>query len=193
MTEKTKAGTAMKMLTKNILLSAAAIGVVAGLGVSVLLSSSSVQAQKAGKTRQANAPTIESVKQNETYRFLNLFGDVFERVRAEYVEEVTDQELIEHALKGLLTNLDPHSSYLTEEDYKGMQVQTKGEFGGLGIEVTMESGLVKVVSPIDDTPAFRAGMQAGDMIAEIDGDQVMGLSLSEAVKKCVAASAQKSC
>lgn len=119
----------------------------------------------------------------ETYRQLNLFGDVFERVRAEYVDEVTDEELIHAAISGMLTNLDPHSSYLDKKDYKDMQVQTRGEFGGLGIEVTMEDGLVKVVSPIDDTPAFRAGVEAGDYITYIDGEAVMGLTLSEAVEK----------
>lgn len=170
-------------LRKKLWMGAAALGLVVGMGGSVLLTPSESYAQKASESRQASDPTVEAVKENETYRFLNLFGDVFERVRAEYVEEVTDKQLIEYALSGMMTNLDPHSSYLTEDDYKGMQVQTKGEFGGLGIEVTMENGLVKVVSPIDDTPAFRAGMQAGDMIAEIDGEQVMGLSLSEAVKK----------
>ncbi len=120
---------------------------------------------------------------NETYRQLNLFGDVFERVRAEYVEEVDDKELIENALNGMLSSLDPHSGYLSEEKFADMRVETKGEFGGLGIEVTMENGLVKVVSPIDDTPAFRAGVQAGDYIIKIDSDSVMGMSLSEAVDK----------
>jgi carboxyl-terminal processing protease len=120
---------------------------------------------------------------SETYRQLKLFGDVFERVRADYVEEVTDEELIESAIQGLLTSLDPHSSYLDRKNFDDMRVQTKGEFGGLGIEVTMENGLVKVVSPIDDTPAFRAGVQAGDMISHLDGDPVLGLTLSEAVEK----------
>jgi carboxyl-terminal processing protease len=117
-----------------------------------------------------------------TFRSLKLFGDVFERVRAEYVEDVGDEELIEAAISGMLTSLDPHSSYLDEDRYRDMQVQTRGEFGGLGIEVTMENGLVKVVSPIDDTPAFRAGIEAGDLISAIDGEAVMGLSLSEAVE-----------
>ncbi len=119
----------------------------------------------------------------ETLRALKLFGDVFERVRSDYVEEVSDQELIEAAIEGMLTSLDPHSGYLDEKRYRDMQVQTRGEFGGLGIEVTMENGLVKVVSPIDDTPAWRAGIQAGDLITHIDGEPVMGLSLSEAVEK----------
>ncbi len=119
----------------------------------------------------------------ETYRLLNLFGDVFERVRADYVEESSDEELIESAIAGMLSSLDPHSSYLNAKSYKDMQVQTRGRFGGLGIEVTMENGLVKVVSPIDDTPAFRAGMKSGDLISQIDGEAVMGLSLAEAVDK----------
>jgi carboxyl-terminal processing protease len=119
----------------------------------------------------------------ETYQLLNLFGDVFERVRRDYVEEVSDKKLIEAAINGMLTSLDPHSGYLNEKNFEEMQVQTKGEFGGLGIEVTMENGLVKVVSPIDDTPAFKAGIQAGDYISQIDDEQVMGLALSDAVEK----------
>lgn len=120
---------------------------------------------------------------NNTYKQLNLFGEVFERVRANYVDPVTDKELIEHALNGMLSNLDPHSSYLTEKDFGDMQVQTKGEFGGLGIEVTMENGFVKVVSPIDDTPAFKAGILASDYITHIDDVAVMGLTLNDAVDK----------
>ena len=122
-------------------------------------------------------------KSSSTYRQLNLFGDVFERVRADYVEEVSDKELIENAINGMLTALDPHSSYLNEKNYRDMQVQTKGEFGGLGIEVTMENGLVKVVSPIDDTPAFRAGIQPQDLITHLDGEQVLGLTLQQAVER----------
>ena len=120
---------------------------------------------------------------SETYRQLNLFGDVFERVRADYVEEVADEDLIEAAINGMLTALDPHSSYLNADSYQDMQVQTRGEFGGLGIEVTMENGLVKVVSPIDDTPAFRAGIQPGDLVSHLDGEPVLGLTLNEAVDK----------
>ncbi len=120
---------------------------------------------------------------SETYRQLNLFGDVFERVRADYVEKVGDQELIEAAIQGMLASLDPHSSYMNAKSFRDMQVQTKGEFGGLGIEVTLENGLVKVVSPIDETPAARAGLKPGDFITHLDGEQVMGLSLQEAVEK----------
>ena len=121
-------------------------------------------------------------KKADTYRQLKLFGDVFERVRADYVEEVSDQELIEAAIRGMLADLDPHSSYLDAKSFQDMRVQTKGEFGGLGIEVTMEGGLVKVVSPIDDTPAFRAGVQAGDLISHLDSEPVLGLTLAEAVE-----------
>ena len=120
---------------------------------------------------------------SETYRQLKLLGDVFERVRADYVEEVSDEQLINYAIEGMLANLDPHSSYLDAKNYQDMQVQTKGEFGGLGIEVTMEDGWVKVVSPIDDTPAFRAGVEAGDLITHLDGESVQGLTLAEAVDK----------
>ena len=120
---------------------------------------------------------------SDTYRQLNLFGDVFERVRADYVDEVGDDELIESAINGMLSSLDPHSSFLNLRNFKDMQVQTKGEFGGLGIEVTLESGFVKVVSPIDDTPAHRAGIQPGDLITHLDGDSVLGLTLREAVDR----------
>lgn len=119
----------------------------------------------------------------ETYKSLDLFGEVFEQVRANYVEQVTDRKLIEYALNGMLSSLDPHSGYMDEEETKNMSVQNRGEFGGLGIEVTMENGVVKVISPIDDTPASRAGVKGGDLIVEIDGKQVTGLSLSEAVDK----------
>ena len=120
---------------------------------------------------------------SETYRQLNMFGDVFERVRSEYVEEVDDAELIEAAIQGMLSSLDPHSTFLNSKAYGEMQVHTRGEFGGLGIEVTMENGLVKVISPIDDTPAYRAGMQPGDLIVGIDGEPVFGLTLGEAVER----------
>lgn len=108
----------------------------------------------------------------DTYRQLNLFGDVFERIRSDYVEEPDEPALIEAAINGMLTSLDPHSSYMNAKSYQDMQVQTKGEFGGLGIEVTMEDGVVKVVTPIDDTPATKAGIRAGDLITAIDGTDV---------------------
>ncbi|NOG71497.1 S41 family peptidase [Roseicella sp. DB1501] len=119
----------------------------------------------------------------DTYRLLNLFGDVFERVRAEYVEPINDREAIENAINGMLTGLDPHSSYLNQRSYRDMQVQTRGEFGGLGIEVTQENGYIKVISPIDDTPAFRAGVKAGDLITNLNGNSVQGLTLQEAVEQ----------
>ena len=130
-------------------------------------------------------PTSGNAQKNtsETYRQLDLFGDVFERVRADYVKKVGDEKLIESAINGMLTSLDPHSSYLSPKSFKDMQVQTKGEFGGLGIEVTMENGFVKVVSPIDDTPAFRAGLKSGDYITHLDDKPVRGLTLSEAVER----------
>ncbi len=120
---------------------------------------------------------------SDTYRQLNLFGDVFERVRADYVEEPEDADLIDNAINGMLTSLDPHSSYLNPKTFRDMQVQTRGEFGGLGIEVTMEEGFVKVVAPIDDTPADKAGLRANDIITHLDGDPVLGLTLSAAVEK----------
>ena len=120
---------------------------------------------------------------SETYKQLELFGDLFEKIRADYVEEVDDSKLIEAAINGMLASLDPHSSYLNPKNFRDMQVQTRGEFGGLGIEVTMENGLVKVVAPIDDTPAFRAGVKAGDLVTHIDGEPVLGLTLGEAVER----------
>ena len=120
---------------------------------------------------------------SDIYKQLNLFGEVYERVRSEYVEKVSDKDLIEAAINGMLQSLDPHSSYLNADSFTEMKIQTKGEFGGLGIEVTMENGLVKVVSPIDDTPAAKAGLQSGDYISHIDDEAVMGLTLSEAVDK----------
>lgn len=116
-------------------------------------------------------------------RLFDLFSNVVERVRAEYVEPVNDRELIENAINGMLTGLDPHSSYMNAKSFRDMQVQTRGEFGGLGLEVQTEAGLIKVVSPIDDTPAFRAGVKSGDLITMLDGQTVQGLTLSEAVDK----------
>ena len=129
--------------------------------------------------------TLEAKEKDsdETYRQLGLLGEVFERVRTSYVDEVEDKELIEAAINGMLISLDPHSGYLNPKDFEDMQVRTRGEFGGLGIEVTMENGYVKVVSPIDDTPAFRAGLKPNDLITHLDGEQVRGLTLSEAVER----------
>jgi carboxyl-terminal processing protease len=127
--------------------------------------------------------TAQSDDKEETYRQLSLFGDVFERVRSDYVEEVTDQDLVEAAINGMLTSLDPHSGYLPDDNFKKMQVQTTGRFGGLGIEVTMENGFVKVVSPIDDTPAAKAGLQPEDLIVTVDDVSLVGLTLAEAVEK----------
>ena len=120
---------------------------------------------------------------SDVYRDLNLFGDVFEKVRADYVEKPDDKKMVEAAVSGMLTSLDPHSSYMDAKSFQDMQVQTRGAFGGLGIEVMQEDGLVKVVAPIDDTPAARAGILSGDLITAIDGENVQGLSLNQAVDK----------
>ncbi|MBK5197382.1 MAG: S41 family peptidase [Methyloceanibacter sp.] len=124
-----------------------------------------------------------SAANSEIYRQLDLFGEVLERVRSDYVEKPEDAKLIEAAINGMLTALDPHSSYLNPKHFRDMQVQTRGEFGGLGIEVTMENGVVKVVSPIDDTPASKAGLMSGDLITHLDKEQILGLTLQEAVEK----------
>lgn len=126
---------------------------------------------------------VEKLSKEEVMKLLELFGDVFEKVRKDYVEEVSDRKLIESAINGMLTSLDPHSSFMNKEDFKEMKEQTKGQFGGLGIEVTMKNGLVYVVAPIDDTPAFKAGLKSGDYISHIDGEGVYGMTISEAVKK----------
>ena len=128
-----------------------------------------------------SAFAAQDSNRTDTYRLLTLFGDVFERVRAEYVDPVTDKDLIENSINGMLTGLDPHSSYMNAKAFRDMQVQTKGEFGGLGIEVTQDNGFIKVISPIDDTPAFKAGVKAGDIITALDGKTVQGLSLQDAV------------
>lgn len=144
-------------------------------------------AQPEDRTAGSGAPVTEAPatvdSSSETYRQLNLFGDVFERVKAQYVDEVPDEKMIKNALNGMLSSLDPHSGYLDEKDFSDMQVQTRGEFGGLGIEVSMEDGLVKVVSPIDDTPAYRAGVLAGDYITHLDGEAIVGMTLNDAVDK----------
>src|SRR6056297_2588318 len=135
-------------------------------------------------TTQVAAPLLaqEAEKQTNVYEQLDLFGDIFERIRSQYVEEVDEGELIEAAINGMLTSLDPHSSYLSPQDAADMRVQTRSEFGGLGIEVTQEDGFVKVVSPIDGTPADNAGIEAGDFITHVDGESVLGLTLDEAVE-----------
>jgi carboxyl-terminal processing protease len=133
---------------------------------------------QAADTAANPAPPANS----DTYRQLDLFGEVFERVRADYVEKVSDEQLIEAAINGMLSSLDPHSSYLNAKNFRDMQVQVRGEFGGLGIEVTMDNGLIKVVSPIDDTPAAHAGLKPGDYITQINGEAVLGMSLNDAVE-----------
>src|SRR5213596_745741 len=155
--------------TSLILLGAAA-------GVAVTLVTTQPRLLLEGARAQAAAAA-------DTYRQLNLFGDVFERVRADYVEKPDDGKLIESAINGMLNALDPHSSYMDAKSFRDMQVQTRGEFGGLGIEVTMEDGLVKVVAPIDDTPAAKAGVMAGDIITHLDDEAVQGLTLNQAVEK----------
>ena len=136
-------------------------------------------------TTQFTDPLIaqEAKRVKSTYENLDLFGDIFERIRSSYVEEIDEEKLIESAISGMLSSLDPHSSYMAPEDFSTMQVQTRGEFGGLGIEVTQENGFIKVVSPIDDTPAANAGIEAGDFITKVDGESTLGKTLDEAVDK----------
>lgn len=149
------------------------LSVLAVIALSLMLGMSNACAEKAAK------PAEEA----DTYELLNLFGEVMERAKTSYVEKVDDKKLIESAINGMLVSLDPHSSYLDAQSYKYMNEQTKGKFGGLGIEVTMENGVVKIVSPIDDTPAAKAGLKPGDYITNIDGEQVIGMSLNDAVDK----------
>ncbi len=144
----------------------------------VMLTTAPVVAQ-AAKTDKKPVETSPE----ETYELLNLFGEVLERAKTSYVDEVSDEQLIQSAINGMLISLDPHSSYMDGKDFKYMSEQTKGKFGGLGIEVTMESGVVKIVSPLDDTPAFKAGLKPGDYIVNIDGESVVGMSLNDAVDK----------
>jgi carboxyl-terminal processing protease len=187
----------MKLRTGLLLSAAFAVGVLAGpvVGVTGRDAAGLLQQQFGGVLFPAawaqtpakpDAPKADDAKPTdkaETYRLLNLFADVFERVRAEYVQPEPDKELVENAINGMLTGLDPHSNYMNAKQFKDMQVQTRGEFGGLGIEVTQENGWIKVISPIDDTPASRAGVKAGDIITRIDGKTVQGLSLNDAVDK----------
>ena len=135
-------------------------------------------------TTQVAGPLIaqEAERNKSVYEQLDLFGDIFERIRGQYVEEVETEKLIEAAINGMLTSLDPHSSYLAPKQFDDMRVQTRGEFGGLGIEVTQEEGFVKVVAPMDDTPADQAGIEAGDFITHVDGESVLGLTLDDAVE-----------
>lgn len=139
----------------------------------------------AGATTVLNVTNTQSATSpnSELYRQLDLFGDVFERVRSDYVEKPDDQMLVESAINGMLAALDPHSSYMSAKSFRDMQIQTRGEFGGLGIEVTMENGVIKVVSPIDDTPAAKAGILANDLITHLDNEQITGLTLEQAVDK----------
>jgi carboxyl-terminal processing protease len=149
------------------------LGAIAGAGLTLLVTQP--HAVFVGASAKAVSP--------DTYRQLNLFGDVFERVRADYVEKPDDNKLVQSAINGMLAGLDPHSSYMDPSSFRDIQVQTRGEFGGLGMEVTMEDGLVKVVAPIDDTPAAKAGVMANDLITKLDAEQVHGLTLNQAVEK----------
>lgn len=134
----------------------------------------------AGKKEDARSPAEKAAA---TYKYLNIFSETLKRAKTDYVEDVSEDKLIEYAINGMLSSLDPHSSYLDADTFKDMREQTKGEFGGLGIEVTMDNGFIKVISPIDDTPAFKAGIQAGDYITHIDGTTVLGETLTDAVEK----------
>ncbi|HKN11533.1 MAG TPA: S41 family peptidase, partial [Pseudomonadota bacterium] len=149
------------------------LGAIAGAGLTLLVT----------QPHTALVGSTAKAASSDTYRQLNLFGDVFERVRADYVEKPDDSKLVESAINGMLAGLDPHSSYMDPKSFRDMQVQTRGEFGGLGIEVTMEDGLVKVVAPIDETPAAKAGVMANDIITKLDDEQVQGLTLNQAVDK----------
>ncbi len=161
-----------KRFSGNKALVGAVLGAAAGFGIALQMTGSGFG------IGSAHAQNNES-----TYRNLELLGDIFERVRSAYVEPVDEEKLLQSAISGMLGSLDPHSSYLPPKGYEDMQEQTQGKFGGLGIEVTMEDGVVKVVAPIDDTPAARAGLQANDLITHLDGEPIVGLSLGEAVEK----------
>ena len=159
-----------RVMTNSVLKSPLWIGLIALIGFSIAIA-------------VVSNSRAQSEDRDETYRQLTLFGDVFQRVRAEYVEQVSDKDLIEAAINGMLTSLDPHSAYLPDDNFKKMQVQTTGKFGGLGIEVTMQDGFLKVVSPIDDTPAAKVGIQPEDLIVSVDGESIVGVTLTEAVEK----------
>src|SRR3954470_9979517 len=161
-----------RMMRKTFLL---LLGAASGVALTLMVTQPKLVPVAFGSTAKAAAA--------DTYRQLNLFGDVFERVRADYVEKPDDSKLIESAINGMLAGLDPHSSYMDPKGFRDMQVQTRGEFGGLGIEVTMEDGLLKVVAPIDETPAFKAGIMANDIITHLDDVPVQGLPLDQAVEK----------
>src|SRR6201987_4427855 len=148
------------------------LGAVIGAGLTTLVAQPTSWVGSSARAAQA-----------DTNRQLNLFGDIFERVRSHYVEKPDDSKLVESAINGMLNGLDPHSSYMDPKSFRDMQVQTRGEFGGLGIEVTQEDGLIKVVAPIDETPAAKAGIRAGDIITHLDGEAVQGLTLNQAVDK----------
>ena len=129
------------------------------------------------------AIAVERPSHDETFKQLELFADVLARIRTDYVVDVNDGDLIEDAINGMLQSLDPHSSYVNAEAFRELQIDTSGQYGGLGMEVTTEEGFVKVIAPIDNTPAKKAGVKAGDYITEIEGESIMGLSLTEAVKR----------
>src|SRR5438105_1429259 len=162
------------MRKTSLIFLGALVGIVATL---LLTQPHTLLMGSAARAAASNAAT------SDTYRTLNLFGDVFERVRADYVEKPDDGKLVESAINGMLAGLDPHSSDMESKSFRDMQVQTRGEFGGLGIEVTMEDGLIKVVAPIDETPAAKAGVMANDIITKLDDEQVQGLTLNQAVEK----------
>jgi len=149
------------------------VGAIAGVGLTLI----------ATHPRTLLGGSIATAASSAAYQQLNLFGDVYERVRADYVEKPDDSKLVASAINGMLAGLDPHSSYMDPGSLRDLQVQTRGEFGGLGIEVTMEDGLVKVVAPIDETPAAKAGVMANDFITKLDDEQVYGLTLNQAVQK----------
>lgn len=153
-------------------------GLMACIAVSLIFTAPGLEAKE--KDKQETKKTEDSTS---VYKYLNVFSETLKRAKTDYVDEVSEDKLIENAINGMLSSLDPHSSYLDSDTFKDMREQTKGEFGGLGIEVTMDNGWIKIISPIDDTPAFKAGLQAGDYITHIDGTTVLGETLTQAVEK----------